>query len=183
MKRLALAIILGLLVSPAVAQVKLPAVTGNLAKDIKTDLENTKDAGAALSKATTSAKMDLDQLWAKLQEASIKDLQYAQALATATATPGGKMRAACWGAWVTVVQNQQGVNAVDASGKPLGAAPDPKLFTSAEQLAEVSDSLQASSPFMVACQPVANALKMDIMKLVTTVVGGGATLGTFGVAL
>lgn len=130
-----------------------------------------------------SVGSDLNALWAKIQSASIADLQYAKALSDAAGTPGGKMRSACWGAWIAVVQAQQGTNAVDAQGHPLGAKPDPALFTTAEQIAETVDSLQPTSPFMVACQPVANAFKMNVLQLVTMVVSGATTLGTLGIAI
>lgn len=132
---------------------------------------------------TGNPKNDLDQLWSKIQQVSITDLQYAKALADATNTAGGKMRSACWGAWIALVQAQQGANAVGPDGKPIGAKPDPALFTNFEQLAEVVDSLQPTSPFMVACQPVANTIKQSVLNLVTMVVSGGVSLGALGVAI
>lgn len=163
--------------TPAMAQLKKPAVTGDLAKDLQTDFSNNQAAG------TPSPKLDLNALWTKMQQVSIADLQYAKALADGTKTSGGTMRSACWGAWIAAVQAQQGINAVGPDGKPLGTKPDPAVFTTFEQLAEVVDSLQPTSPFMVACTPVANAFRQNVLQLVTMVVSGATSLGALGVAI
>ena len=163
-----------------------PAVTGDLAADIKTDLAQTHAAGAVsggILPPLPGGKIDLNALWAKLQTVSITDLEYALALANATKTDGAAMRAKLWGAWITLIQSQQGANAVDATGKPLGAKPDPSAFTTFEQLAQVVDSLQPTSPFMQAATPVANAFKQDVLQLVTMVVSGTTALGALGVAI
>lgn len=167
-----------------------PAITGNLGADIETDIKNTHAASTAGGGVTGSilpplpgGKIDLNALWAKLQSVSITDLEYALALANATKTDGAAMRAKLWTAWIALIQAQQGANAVDASGKPLGPKPDPSAFATFEQLAQVVDSLQPTSPFMQAATPVANAFKQDVLQLVTMVVSGTTALGALGVAI
>lgn len=162
-----------------------PAVTGDLAADIKTDINNLKGASGTspLPHLTGNPKLDLNELWAKLQAVSMTDLQYALALANATKTDGAAMRAKLWQAWITLIQQQQGANAVGPDGKPLGPKPDPSAFSTFEQLAQVVDSLQPTSPFMQAATPVANAFKQDVLQLVTMVVSGGVGLSALGVAI
>jgi len=159
------------------------AVTGNLGADIATDMKNAGGAPLNITPHLPGQGINLNELWAKLQQVSIADLQYALAIATASKTAGGDMRAKLWAAWITLIQAQEGTNAVGADGKPLGAKPDPSVFSTFEQLAQVVDSLQPTSPFMIAATPVANALKQDVLQLVTTVVSGVTTLGALGVAI
>lgn len=159
-----------------------PAVTGDPIADIKTDIQSQALPHLA-SGGSTGQKLNLNELWEQLQKVSITDLQYASAIATASKTAGGDMRAKLWNAWITLIQAQQGVNAVGPDGKPLGEKPSPSLFTTFEQLAEVVDSLQPTSPFMIAATPVANAFKMDVLQLVTMAVSGVTSLGALGVAI
>jgi hypothetical protein len=200
MARVALGVLcFALLASPALAQGQpkaraapaetFPAagrnVTGtNIPCDPANLLPGCKQSNGSIfsGSGTTAGGVSIDALWANIQKAQVTDLQYAQALAKAVGSPGATARAACWGAWVTLLQQQQGATA-GANGAPLGPVPDPSLFTKFEQLAEVVDSLQPNSPFMIACSPVATAAKMNVLQLVTTVVGGVASLGTFGVTL
>lgn len=157
--------------TPAHAQLKKPQVTGNIIEDIK-----------ANTAAGVTPGQGLDATWAKMKEVSLTDIQYAKSLADAISSPRSKIRSTCYGAWITVIQQSQGATA-GPNGQPLGALPDPALFSHFEQAVEVIDNLQPDSPFMVACQPAANLLKQSILQFVTSAVGGVTSLGALGVGI
>jgi hypothetical protein len=141
-------------------------LTGDPIKDIRT--------------AIHGAESSAESLWQKIVNAKLADLEYAKALADNTATAGGKMRSACYGALIAANQQANGVGLKDAAGNPL-ARPDPSMITGFEQIAEVADNLQPTSPLIVACAPVANAIKQSVMQLITMMVTGAATLSALGV--
>jgi hypothetical protein len=60
-----------------------------------------------------------DELRKKIQSASAADLKYAKAVADAVGSPGAKLRSACYGAWITTIEQAQGVGLMDAGGNPL----------------------------------------------------------------
>jgi hypothetical protein len=118
------------------------------------------------------------QLWAKIKSASRADLLYAKALADSADTPGAKARANCYGAWVKVIDQQTGA-LPGADGKPIGEPPDPHIFTTFEQIAQTSDNLQPNSEFMIACAPVAQALRLRFVDFIGKVISGGIGLNLF----
>lgn len=153
-------------------QAAAPALTGNIVNDVQSALAGTKVA----------QPLSPDALWQKIVNASVPDLTYAKALADNVGSAGSKLRSVCYAAWIAAVEQAQGTGLKDAGGNPL-TKPDPALFTLFEQVAEVADNLQPTSPFMAACTPAANAFRMTVAELVTMTVTGAASLATLGVTL
>ncbi len=118
--------------------------------------------------AASDAQVDanLDQLWQKIVSATQADLTYAKALADNVASPGSKLRSACYGALLLANQQANGTTLVDATGKPL-VAPNPDAISKFEQAAELVDNLQPTAPVMAACAPAANAVKQSVAQLLT----------------
>ena len=127
----------------------------------KTGVQATGDVGFDL----------LRMLDAKL----LPDLQYAKKLADAN---NNSLTSACWGAWIGVIQtNETAVQTKNADGTTTDITiPDPHLITDLERAIDIRNALQPSSPFMVACSPVANLIKTDVMNFIGQVVGGGLSL-------
>lgn len=153
---------------------KVPQITGNMVKDTA--------ANFAPIQATAAAQLTPDQLWIKIKSASAADLKYAKALADAVASPGAKLRSGCYGAWIATIEQSEGAGLKDAGGNPL-AAPDPHVFSSFEQLAEVADALQPNGSLMAACAPAWTALKLTAAQFFTMIVSGTAGLSALGVAI
>ena len=101
----------------------------------------------------------------------LPDLQYALKLANATSN---KITANCYSAWIDIIQVQQ-TAVQDASGTAI-TVPTPHIITDFERLVEIRNMLQPDSPFMTACSPVANMVKVDVTNFIGLVVGGGASL-------
>ena len=116
-------------------------------------------------------------IWSQIQSASLADLEYAAALATAANTPGSLSRAKCWNEWSNLIKAQTGANA-SVNGMKLEGNLVP--FTRAEQMAQFADALQTDSPFMQACSPVAQKLKVQVFSLVGLLLKGGLSLSAFG---
>ena len=157
----------GFLAGVAHAQAPRPRPQIDIGQKIKSDLENgfTQATGV---KATGDLGYDLlKMLDAKL----LPDLTYAKALADAN---GNKLTSACWGAWISVINtNQKAVTNQDGSPQD---PPDPHLITDLERAIDIRNALQPDAPFMVACSPVANLIKTDVINFIGKVVGGGLSL-------
>jgi hypothetical protein len=123
-----------------------------------------------------------EELWKKIQSAGAADLKYARALADAVGSPGAKLRSACYGAWITTIEQAQGVGLKDASGNPL-TQPEPHVFSSFEQLAEVAETLQPAGPLMAACAPAWTALRLTATQFFTLAVTGTVGLSALGIAI
>jgi hypothetical protein len=130
--------------------------------------------GCVSAAGVTSDVSNSGDLWAKIVNASIADLTYAQALAKAANTVGSSLRAVCYGAILTANQQANGSNVLAADGKTPLTKPNPAVITTLEQGAEVLDELQSTAPVMVACAPAANAAKQDVLTFVSTVLAGVA---------
>ena len=100
----AAAIGLALLALPANAQVRRPAVTGNVVKDINTDLHGGTVAKPSIAGVTLTSDITKDgpKIWAAILSANAADLTYAAAMATAAATPASKTRLQCLNAIIAV---------------------------------------------------------------------------------
>ena len=160
-----------LAVPSAHAQVRKPALTGNPIADIKTNFEKTTGV-----KPTGDVPFDLLKA---LDKALLPDLKYAQRLAVAT---GSKVTAPCYGAWIDMINTQQ-TAVTDPPVPPATEGvptpePDPDLVTKFERMVELRNALQPDSPFMTACSPVANMVKMDVTAFMGIVISGGAGLAT-----
>ena len=150
------------------AQIRLKPLPDPLAK-IKQDFQTTTGV-----KATGDVPFDLLKA---LDKALLPDLQYAQKLALAT---GSKVTAPCYQAWIDMINTQQtAVQTKNADGTTTDiVAPDPHLVTDFERMVELRNALQPDSPFMTACSPVANMVKMDVTNFMGIVISGGAGLAT-----
>jgi hypothetical protein len=134
-----------------------------------------------------------DALMAQLQQASIVDLQYAEALAiqAASVTPptagstAAANRAKCYGAILQVLSTttavQASTTAIGGSAAPTTPSGVTTAFTRFEQLAQVADQLQPMSSVMTACAPVAQSIRMQTGQLVLGILGGGLSLAKLGI--
>lgn len=143
-----------------------------------------KALGGAISKPPVIKHTVItpDELWKKIQSVSAADLKFAKALADLAGSPGARLRSACYVAWITTIEQTQGAGLKDAAGAPL-AQPDPHVFSSFEQLAEVAETLQPDGPLMAACAPAWTALKLTAAQFFTLAVTGAVGLSALGVAL
>jgi hypothetical protein len=107
----------------------------------------------------------------------LPDLTYAKKLADAT---GSKVTSTCYGAWIDMINVQQtAVQTKNADGTTTDlATPDPHLITDFERAVELRNALQPDSPFMVACSPVANMIKQDVVQFMAAVVAGNVSIAT-----
>jgi hypothetical protein len=103
----------------------------------------------------------------------LPDLQYALLLAKATSS---NVTAGCYQAWIDMITVQQ-TAVKDSTGAEI-ATPDPHLVTDFERMVELRNALQPDSKFMVACSPVANMVKQDVIKFMGIIISGGAGLAT-----
>ncbi len=140
------------------------------------------ELGGAVPRSGAGAITTPEELWKRIQAANAADLKYAKALADAVGSPGAKLRSACYGAWITTIEQAQGVGLKDAAGNPL-VQPDPHLFSSFEQLAEVAETLQPTGPLMAACAPAWTALKLTATQFFTMAVSGAVGLSALGIAI
>ena len=99
-----------------------------------------------------------------IQKASVPDLQYAMKLATAANTVQSKVRLQCYQAILGAVS--------PAGAADFGAEPSPHLVTSVEQLAELIDALQPTSPVFVNCAGAAQLANLSVLSFINAVVTG-----------
>lgn len=104
---------------------------------------------------------------AKIQKATLQDLQVADQIAVAQ---GDQIAHACWGAWIDFVKREQAV-LLDAKGDPI-PLPTVHLLTDLQRVRGLLQALQPTSPLSVACAPLANSVKMDVIGLLTKAAGG-----------
>lgn len=154
-----------------------PAVPGRVGIPLKIAAER----GAALKRAAMQITTP-DELWRKIMAANAADLRYAKALADSTGSAAAKQRAACYEALTVTIEQAQGAGLKDANGNAL-TPPDPHVFSSFEQLAEVAEALQPTGPLMAACAPAWTALKLSALQFFTLAVSGAAGLAALGVAI
>ncbi|MDE2019990.1 MAG: hypothetical protein KGJ13_06630 [Patescibacteria group bacterium] len=104
-----------------------------------------------------------------LDAAILPDLQYALRIANAT---NSKLTANCYQAWIDIITARQ-KSLSDDKGNEI-PEPSPHVITDFEKAVEIRNALQPDSPFMVACSPVANMIKTDIINFIGKVLAGGA---------
>ena len=124
----------------------------------------------------TLPDLAIEDLWDKIANASIPDLDYASALAKSLGTSGGKVRAACYDAILAAARSSQGA-AVSGVNPPTGAT----LFTEAEKFVEVLDNLQPSGPIFIGCAAAAQMLSANTLTFINALIGGAAGLAALGV--
>lgn len=159
----------------ASAEIKKPALTGNITADIKTDLAGGASGSTSIGglPLTGNAEKDMQALWNKIITASNADLTYAAALATSSNTASSKVRLQCWQAILTLNQQANGSSLKNADGTAM-VKPDPHLFSDAESLAEVIDNLSPQGPLFTACAGAAQLAKTNTLTLINAVVTGAA---------
>jgi len=154
MNKLFIIIILFLISGPAFAQLRKPQITGNIVEDTKANL------GISSGKAAPSP-----DLISKIQQVALADLEAASADAKAT---GDTVAAPCYDAWITLIKAQQSVNA--------GSMPDPHVITFFQRDRDLVNALRPGSPMKVACAPLAEELKQDVLTLLSKIAGGALTM-------
>lgn len=132
----------------------------------------------ATGKTTTKA-VELD-LWKKITDAALPDLDYASQLAAAAGTGASGVRKQCWDAIITANKQASGLGVKNADGTAR-AKPDPSLFTDVESLAEVLDNLAPGGPLWTACAGAAQLAKTNVLTLLNAMVTGAAGMAALGV--
>lgn len=160
-----LAIVLSLITGPTFAQ-GLPKPRLNLPID-PLGLNEKAGAGSIAS-----------NLLQALDDKLLPDLLYAKKLADAS---GNKITGVCFQAWIDIIQKRKtAVTNADGTAMDL---PQPRLITDFEKAVELRNALQPESDFMIACSPVANMVKQDMIKFIGVILGGGISLTTLGIGL
>lgn len=118
-------------------------------------------------------------LWSKIVNAALPDLEYASALAVSAGTGGAGVRNQCWQALITANKVASGAGLKDAGGNPL-VKPNPALFTDAEQFAEVLDNLAPGGPLWTSCAGAAQLAGTNVLTFINAVVTGAAGLAALG---
>lgn len=136
------------------------------------------EAGAGNAAASAATDGVPKNILAALDDKILPDLIAAKAMADAT---GNDMTSTCYGAWIDIIQKRQGA-LKDAQGNPI-PIPDPHIISDFERAVELRNALQPDSKFSRSCSPLANMVKQDVVKLVSTVVAGGAGLAFMGVPI
>ena len=101
-------------------------------------------------------------IYSKIQNAALDDLVYADGLAVSV---GDTVAHGCWQAWITQIKLEQSAN----------SAPPPPvhLITDVQRLLNMNRALAPDGALAVACSPLANRMKLDVLGLL-----GKAALGS-----
>lgn len=137
-------------------------VTGNPIADTKANLGLSPGTGSV---ATTKATPDLIT---KIQQVAIADLRTASADAKAT---GDTVAAPCYDAWITLIEAQQSAQAAAPSDPSL-----PHVIATFQRDRDLVNALRPGSPMKVACAPLAEELKQDVLTLLSKIAGGVLTV-------
>jgi hypothetical protein len=140
------------------------------------------ERGGAIRRSALVPIAAPEQLWKKIQAAKAADLRYAKALADSVGSPGAKLRAACYAAWIVTIEQVQDTGLKDAGGN-APPPPEPHVFSSFEQVAEVADALQPTGLLMAACAPAWTALKLTAAQFFTLAVSGAVGLSALGIVI
>lgn len=166
MKKLILALLLTLTSASAFAQTPTPRPRLNLPID-PLGLNEKIGSGSVAS-----------NILGALDDKLLPDLTYAKKLADAS---GNKITSNCYGAWIDIIQKRKN-SVTNPDGTPIDL-PQPRLITDFEKAVELRNALQPESEFMIACSPVANMVKQDMVKFIGVILGGGISLTTLGIGL
>lgn len=107
-----------------------------------------------------------------IQAVVLPDLQYASAIAHAH---NDAISYACWDAWAGIIQAEQAA-LTDESGKPIDP-PTIHIITDIQRVININNALNPTSPLAVACAPLANKVKLDVLALITQVAAGTLASG------
>ena len=154
------------------AEMRKPAVTGNIAADIKTDLAN----GAPASNApvlTGNIEKDAQALWGKIQGLTKADITYAIAKAKAANTNAANIRLQCLQAISDANDQANGISLSGPDGTPL-VRPDPAMVTTIEDIAELIDNLSPQGKLFTSCAGAAQMFKTNTLAAINAIVTGAA---------
>lgn len=156
----------------AMAQIKLraPAVTGNPAADLKTDLSG----GTSTSSTGANGLLTPDALIKKIIALSSPDLAYAAAMATAANTNAATVRLGCVKAIQTLNAQASGASLKNPDGSPMTMPAEPHIFTDLETIAEGIDSLSPTGPLYTSCAGAAALAQTNVLAFINAVVSGTA---------
>jgi hypothetical protein len=100
-------------------------------------------------------------IYSKIQNAALDDLVYADGLAVSV---GDTVAHGCWQAWITQIKLEQSAN----------SAPPPPvhLIADVQRLLNMNRALAPDGALAVACSPLANRMKLDVLGLLGKVALG-----------
>jgi hypothetical protein len=179
-----IAVVVVLLALPTIssAQLKRPAITGNLPADINTDLHGGTTAKPSIAGVTLTGNITQDgpKIWAAIMSASSVDLNYAAAMATAAGTPAAKTRLLCLNALIAVNAQASGSSLMGPDGKTPLAKPDPHAISDIESVAELVDNLSPQGALYTSCAGAATLFKTNVLAAINGIVTGVAAFGAAG---
>ena len=154
------------------AQLRAPAVTGNIAKDIQTDIGNASPTASPI--AGQGGLLSPDQLIKTIIGLASPDLAYAVAMATSANTNSSSVRLSCIKAIQVLNAQASGANLKNADGSAMVMPPEPHIFTDLEIIAEGIDSLSPTGPLYTSCAGAAALAQMNVLTFINQVVTGVA---------
>jgi hypothetical protein len=119
-----------------------------------------------MPKETVRVQLTPEAIAKEIQASAVPDLTYAIALASAAGTLQSKVRSECYTAILGAIS--------PPGAAKLGAPPSPDLVTKVEQLAELVDALQPTSPVFVNCAGAAQLANLSVLSFINAVVTGAA---------
>lgn len=165
MRKIILALMILSLASPAFAQGQKPKIQLPI------------DPLGLNQKSLTGGTASTNLLQA-LDDKLLPDLLYAKKLSDAS---GNKITGTCYQSWIDIIQKRK-TAVTNADGTPMDL-PQPRIITDFEKAVELRNALQPESDFMIACSPVANMVKQDMIKFIGVILGGGISLSALGIGL
>ena len=114
----------------------------------------------------------LSDIWKKLQNVTLSDLEYANNLAI---NHQDTVASTCYGALINLIQKSQTANIDPTTGKPLDLPPV-HLVSDFENLIIIYRELQPTSTTSVACAPLMNAVKIGSITALLTGFGTGSLI-------
>jgi len=128
---------------------------------------------ARAQNGSTTPATAVANLIKNINNIALADLQNAQALANAMPN---KVTAPCWTAVVNMVQKQQAVLNPPASttGGTTPPLPPVHVFTDAEKVSELIQSLQTGGDIQINCAAMADASKKSVLQIVSAIISGAS---------
>jgi hypothetical protein len=111
----------------------------------------------------------LDKIFDNVTKANDNDLRYAKMIAESSGTPGGRLRAACYGGIIELntVLNSSDANALSTQ------------VTSFERISQIADAMNPTSSLMTSCAPAAAIPRVDVLTYINAAVTGVSGLGKY----
>jgi hypothetical protein len=111
----------------------------------------------------------LDKIFDNVTKANDADLKYAKMLAENSGTPGGRLRAACYGG---IIELNTVLNSSDANASST-------QVTSFERISQIADAMNPTSSLMTSCTPAAAIPRVDVLTYINAAVTGVSGLGKY----